>query len=147
MAFRGCRDEDAIEMNLSSMVDIVFLLLIYFIVSASLIQDESELKVAIPVDNEAKNEQRIDSPEEVVVDIFPTGEVYWNGQPTDSSKSVDLPELKTILYDLKQAYPEQPVVIRGQRDTKHQRVVSVLNACSYAGIDQISFPSDASVFE
>ena len=94
-----------------------------------------------------QQEQQVDSPEEVVVDIFPSGEIYWNGQPTDSAKSIDLPELKATLYDLKQAYPNQPVVIRGQRDTKHQRVVSVLNACAYAGIDQISFPSDASVFE
>ena len=147
MAFRGSREDDPVEMNLSSMVDIVFLLLIYFIVTASLIQDESELKVAIPVDAEVRQEQQVDAPEEVVVDVFPSGEIYWNGQPCDTATDIEMPELKTVLYDLKQAYPDQPVVVRGQRDTKHKRVVAVLNACSYAGIDQISFPADASVFE
>ena len=147
MAFRGSRDEDTIEMNLSSMVDIVLLLLIYFIVTASLIQDESELKVSIPIDAEVKQEMQLDVPDEVVIDVFPNGEIYWNGQPCDKLNDVSMPELKGILYELKQAYPDQPVVVRGQRDSKHQRVVAVLNACAYAGIDQISFPSDATVLE
>ena len=90
--------------------------------------------------------QAVDLAEEVVIDIYDNGEVYWNGQYVDSPDSVDMPELKNILYELKQAYPNQSVVIRGQRDTQHQRIVAVLNACAFAGIDQITFPSDPSIY-
>ncbi len=147
MAFRGSREEEPVEMNLSSMVDIVFLLLIYFIDTASLIREESELKVAIPIDPEVRQQEQVDAPEEVVIDVCPSGVVYWNGRICDKPNDDSMPELKGVLYDLKEAYPDQAVVVRGQRDTRHKRIVAVLNACSYAGIDQISFPSDASVFE
>ena len=53
MALKFKKDnEQSIDMDLSSMVDIVLLLLIYFLVAASIKQDESELKVAIPIDRE-----------------------------------------------------------------------------------------------
>ena len=147
MKFNIEPDEELIEINLPSIVDMTFLLLIYFVYNMSTIVEETELKVAIPVDTQVIKQQQVDTPEEVVVDVFPNGVIWWNGQPTDSATSDGMPELKTTLNDLKQAYPQQAVVVRGQRDTLHKRIVAVLNACSYAGIDQISFPSDASVFE
>ncbi len=147
MTFRGSREEETVDMNLSSMVDIVFLLLIYFIVSASLKQDEMELRVPIPIDQEMQQQQQPDSPEEVVIDVFPNGEIYWNGQPCDDTLSTEMPELKSILANLKEAYPNQAVVIRGQQNSQHSRVVAVLNACAAAGIEHISFPSDSSVFK
>jgi biopolymer transport protein ExbD len=147
MAFRLKAEEEPIEMQLSSMVDIVFLMLIYFIVAATVKQEESELKVSIPIDPEVQQEEKIDTPEEVVIDVFETGDVYWNGQITDTAESDAMPELKSVLADLKSAYPDQAVVVRGQRASLHKRVVAVLNACAFAGIDQISFPSDATVFE
>jgi len=147
MKFRSGREEEAIDLSISSMIDLTFLLLIFFLVQFSQMKEESELRVSIPVDQQVQKEERVDAPEEVVIDVFPNGEVWWNGQPTDTPDSALMPELKTTLEDLKKAYPDQAVVIRGQRDTLHKRIVAVLNACSYANIDQISFPSDASVFE
>jgi len=146
MAFRGSRENEPIEMNLSSMVDIVFLLLIYFIAVATIKQEESELKVAIPIDQQVIEEQKTDTPEEVVLDIFPGGQVFFNSQAVDTPESVDMPELKLKLQSLKEAYQDQAVVIRGERETLHHRVVAVLNACAYAEIDKISFPSDSTVF-
>ncbi|HQL09902.1 MAG TPA: biopolymer transporter ExbD [Lentisphaeria bacterium] len=147
MKFHIASDDAVEELNISSMVDMTFLLLMYFLVTASLKIEESELRVQIPIDQQMEQQQRVDTPEEVVVDVFENGEIWWNGQPTDSVASDDLPELKDTLADLRAAYPEQAVVVRGQRTTQHRRIVSVLNACAYAGIDQISFPADASVFE
>lgn len=147
MKFHIAPDEDIVDINLPSMVDMTFLLLIYFIVTFQNIVEESELKVAIPVDSQVVQQQKVDAPEEVVIDVFPSGEIMWNGQPTDAVDSDAMPELKGVLYDLKQAYPDQAVVIRGQRETLHKRIVAVLNACNYAAIENISFPSDASVFE
>lgn len=147
MAFRGSRDHSEVEMSLSSMVDIVFLLLIYFIVTSSIKQEEMELKVAIPMDNQIQVEEQIDIPEEVVIDVFPNGQVYWNGQPTDSPDDIYMGELKNTLVALREQSPEQAVVIRGQSDTLHKRIVAVLNACSAAKIENISFPSDPSVYK
>lgn len=146
MAFRGSRENEPIEMNLSSMVDIVFLLLIYFIAVATIKQEESELKVAIPIDQQVIEEQKTDTPEEVVLDVFPGGQVFFNGQPIDEPDSADMPNLKYKLQMLKEAYDDQAVVIRGERETEHHRIVAVLNACAYAGIEKLSFPSDSTVF-
>ncbi|MCX7847146.1 MAG: biopolymer transporter ExbD [bacterium] len=147
MKFNLPADDTVEELNISSMVDMTFLLLMYFLVTASLKIEESELRVQIPIDQQMEQQQRVDTPEEVVVDVFENGEIWWNGQPTDTVEDDGLPELKATLAELKAAYPEQAVVVRGQRATKHRRVVAVLNACAYAGIEQISFPADASVFE
>jgi len=103
--------------------------------------------VPIPIDQEMKQQQQLDSPEEVVIDVFPNGEIYWNGQPCDDILSTEMLELKNVLANLKDAYPNQAVVIRGQQESEHKRVVAVLNACSAAGIENISFPSDSSVFK
>jgi len=147
MKFHLEPEEDVVDINLPSMVDMTFLLLIYFLVTFQNIVEESELKVSIPVDQQVVQQQKIDTPEEVVIDVFPSGEVMFNGQVTDTSESDQMPILKSMLYELKQAYADQAVVIRGQRETLHKRIVAVLNACAYAGIDNISFPSDATVFE
>ena len=146
MKFKSEPDNDVRDMDISSMSDVVFQLLIFFLVATNIQQEESQLKVAIPVDQQATEAQAVDLAEEVVIDIYDNGEVYWNGQYVDSPDSVDMPELKNILYELKQAYPNQSVVIRGQRDTQHQRIVAVLNACAFAGIDQITVPSDPSIY-
>lgn len=147
MKFHLEPEEDVVDINLPSMVDMTFLLLIYFLVTFQNIVEESELKVSIPVDQQVVQQQKIDTPEEVVIDVFPSGEVMFNGQVTDTLESDQMPALKGVLYELKQAYADQAVVIRGQRETLHKRIVAVLNACAYAGIDNISFPSDATVFE
>jgi len=147
MKFHISAEDTVEELNISSMVDMTFLLLMYFLVTASLKIEESELRVQIPIDQQMEQQQRVETPEEVVVDVFENGEIWWNGQPTDTVESEGLPELKGTLADLKAAYPEQAVVVRGQRRTQHRRIVAVLNACAYANIDQISFPADASVFE
>ena len=146
MAYFGSQENEPIDMNLSSMVDIVFLLLIYFIAVATIQQEESELKVAIPIDQAVRQEQKTDTPEEVVIDVFPDGQVYFNLQPVDTPDSVGMPELKSQLKRLHDAYQDQAVVIRGQLETRHQSIVAVLNACAYAGIENISFPSDPSVY-
>lgn len=146
MAFKGSRDSEPVEMNMSSMTDIVFLLLIYFIAAATIKQEESELKVAIPIDQPIVQVQKNDNPEEVVLDVYPDGTVCFNGQAVDSPVSVEMNDLKYKLQRLKEADSEIGVVICGRRDTLHSRIVAVLNACAYAGIDKLSFPSDSSIF-
>ena len=109
MKFKSEPDNDVRDMDISSMSDVVFQLLIFFLVATNIQQEESQLKVAIPVDQQATEAQAVDLAEEVVIDIYDNGEVYWNGQYVDSPDSVDMPELKNILYELKQAYPNQSV--------------------------------------
>ena len=96
MKFKSEPDNDVRDMDISSMSDVVFQLLIFFLVATNIQQEESQLKVAIPVDQQATEAQAVDLAEEVVIDIYDNGEVYWNGQYVDSPDSVDMPELSRL---------------------------------------------------
>ena len=149
MKFRSGREEEIIDLNISSMIDMTFLLLIYFIVMFARRQDERELKVPIPAEAAVQQVEKITEAEDVIVDVQPDGTILYNSSLYDEGRedSSDLPELLGALKDARDENSKQSVVIRGERETLHKRIVAVLNACSGAGIEKISFPADANVFE
>ena len=125
------------EIPMAPMIDVVFLLLIFFMVSASFKIMESEICVNLPVAAAVEPDAKI--PDEVIIDILSDGAVFVNEQEYDSSKSKDLPQLRTMLYRLREVFKNQSVIIRGQKEVPHGRVVDVLNVCAAAEIGRISF--------
>ena len=101
--------------SLDSMLDIVFLLLIYFMVTAAFVKE----------------------------DILADGTVMLNGQPYDAPENHDLPQLTTILTRFRQASADAKVpafiIVQAVDEARQQRVIDVLNACAVAGITLVSF--------
>lgn len=132
--------EDACEINMGPMIDCVFLLLLYFIAAADIKKTERYLGLIAP----EKGCSLTSFVSEITLSIAPNGQVAANETPLDGPADKTLPALTA---KLKQAISlfgkEQPVVIHPQPSVKHQRVIDVLNACSAAGVKNLSFFANA----
>lgn len=127
--------------TLDSMLDIVFLLLIYFMVTAAFVKEEADISMSLP--SRVQQSEPLDMPEEQVLDILADGRVHLNGQPFDTPTSVDLPQLTRTLTRFRQAAEDAQVpafiVVQADDDAAHQRIIDVLNACAVAEISLVSF--------
>lgn len=127
--------------TLDSMLDIVFLLLIYFMVTAAFVKEEADISMSLP--SRVQQSEPLDLPEEQVLDILADGMVHLNGQPFDSPTSADLPQLTRTLTRFRQAAEDAQVpafiVVQADDDAAHQRIIDVLNACAVAEISIVSF--------
>ncbi len=114
-------------LSLTPLIDIVFLLLIFFLVATRFAEEEQEMDVMLPDASEAQPLTK--KPRELFVNIDEKGAYYVTG------KIVELPELEKIL---EAAYVNNPgrasVVIRADRRVPLQYAVSVMNACKKTGI-------------
>ena len=142
MAKRNQILESVDRVDLTPMIDIVFLLLIYFMVTTTLIKQEADLGLQLPAPNLAMPDQ-LDLPDEHIVEVFPGGQILLNAQPFDDPDDHHLPQLTRILSRLKQsselAGVKTLVTIQADNDSKHERVIDVLNACAAARIKLVSF--------
>lgn len=134
-------EEDGFD--LTPMIDIVFLLLIYFMVTTALIKEEADMGIKLPANVPPDPDAKL--PQEQVVEILASGEVLLNGAPMDHYESRDMPELKTTLQRLKAANDrgglKTSVTIIADQDSLHKRSIDVLNACGSAKIKFVMFAS------
>ncbi|MEK6232519.1 MAG: biopolymer transporter ExbD [Luteolibacter sp.] len=130
MKFSSRQPEPA-NMQLAPMIDIVFLLLIFFIVTWQFTKSETELSVSVPTAQEGADPERQRG--EIVINILANGMIKIEGT------SVDLPQLLKKLASIAAQYENQPVRIRGDGGVAYQRIVEVIDTCQKAGIWNISF--------
>ncbi|MFM2243266.1 MAG: hypothetical protein RLZ97_2121 [Verrucomicrobiota bacterium] len=118
-------------MQLAPMIDIVFLLLIFFIVTWQFSREEMDLKIAVPTSEEGADPQRVLG--EIIVNVRADGTVsVWGQQKTHAQLSETLREIAT-------QHKNQPVRLRGDATTEFQEIVKVMDVCQRAGIWNISF--------
>lgn len=122
--------------QIAPMVDVVFVLLLFFMACAGQNITEGFLTVNLP--SSAKGDGSTKVP--IVVDIDGGGNVFVNGQMKGGSPNErEIPPLKEFLSAAMSASPEDPVIIRPAPDTKHERLIDVLNACRQAKVKNLSF--------
>lgn len=130
--------------SLDSMLDIVFLLLIYFMVTAAFVKEEADISLSLP--GRVRQEEPLDMPEEQIIDILADGTVLLNGQPYDAPADAGLPQLAGTLARFRQAAADAQVpafvIVQAEDEARHQRVIDVLNACAVAKISLVSFNLD-----
>ena len=118
--------------QMAPMIDIVFLLLIFFIVTFQFTKDEYDLKVAVPTATEGKEDkQRAIS--EIVINIREDGTTIVNGQELTEQ------ELHSHLSNIARVHENQPVRLRGDGASSWQTMADVINTVERAGIWNISF--------
>ncbi|MGK0176711.1 MAG: biopolymer transport protein ExbD [Lentimonas sp.] len=130
------------KVDITPMIDVVFLLLVYFMFLP--LQQEADIGIRLPSKTppEVKN---LDLPNEHIVDIFPNGMVLLNGAPMDSTDNRNMPRLARTLTRLRMSSDridiDTVVKIQADPDSPHQRSMDVLNACAKADIGKVSFAS------
>jgi len=130
MKFSSRQPEPA-TMQLAPMIDIVFLLLIFFIVTWQFTRSETELSVSVPNAQEGAEPERQRG--EIVINILADNTIRVEG------KTLDLEGLHDTLASIVGQFPNQPVRIRGDGSVEYQRIVEVIDTCRKAGIWNISF--------
>jgi biopolymer transport protein ExbD len=139
------RDQQLVEMQMGPMIDMVFLLLVFFMVTAKPIKQESDISLGLP--GTVSAEEAVELPDEQRIRIEDDGSIVLNdsvlGAPADS----DLAELVATLKRFKESSDanksEALVTLDAADGTNHQRIVDVLNACARADITGVTF-SDSS---
>jgi biopolymer transport protein ExbD len=136
MKFSSRQPEPA-GMQLAPMIDIVFLLLIFFIVTWQFTRSETELNVSVPTAEEGSDLNRPKG--EIIINVLPDGTIRVEGL------TVNLPQLHEKLSAIAKQYENQPVRIRGDGQVAYQRIVEVIDTCQKAGIWNISFATQRPV--
>jgi len=117
--------------QLAPLVDVLLLLLIFFLLTWNAARTENELDVRVPKATAAK--EKTAPIGDVVVNVKTDGSVVVN------RRSLNGAELSELLKNLVQLNADQAVVIRGDEAGAYKNIVGVLNICSQAGITNIAF--------
>ena len=117
--------------QLAPLVDVLLLLLIFFLMTWNAARNENELDVKIPKASSAKEKSTPIG--DVVVNVKADGNVVVN------RRTLSGPELTELLKNLVQLNAEQAVVIRGDEAGAYKNIVGVLNICTEAGITNVAF--------
>lgn len=113
--------------DLTPMIDVVFQLLLFFLVASKFADEERELKVVLPQASEAK--PLVAKPQEFFVNVDREGHYYVGG------KTINLHGLDGRLMQLAANNPgRQTVVIRADKRCDWEHVVAVMNSCNKANI-------------
>ncbi|MDQ2918939.1 MAG: biopolymer transporter ExbD [Verrucomicrobiota bacterium] len=117
--------------QLAPLVDVLMLLLIFFLLTWNAARNENELDVKVPKASEAKEKSAPIG--DVVVNVKADGNVIVN------RRTLSGPELSEMLRSLVQLDSNQAVVIRGDEVGQYKNIVEVLNICSQAGVTNVAF--------
>ena len=127
--------------QIAPMIDVVFVIMLFFMIMAGSVKVEKELNTKLP--GVAVTSAPTDFVDEQIIGISAEGEITLNDEVFDSSRSTDLPQLKSTLVRLKQAgeAAKSPVLITIISDpqAKYSRTINVLDALAVAGIGNVTF--------
>ncbi|MCD6219538.1 biopolymer transporter ExbD [Candidatus Calescamantes bacterium] len=124
-------EEEDLGFQIAPLVDIFFLVLIFFMTASIFYQIESELPLNLPVASEGKFLPR--TPGKIIINIDRKGTIVIN------EKSYTLEELENLLRKLVSLFPNQGVIVRGDREVSYGKIISILDVCAEVGIWNISF--------
>ncbi len=131
MNFRKQSVPEPAGFQIAPMVDIVFLLLIFFLVTWNFARYETELDVKVPTAKEGKESRRAAG--EVIINVRTDGTIVMNRRPLTAQ------ELDSTLRKISELYPDQAVILRGDEDTDYRHIVNVLDICRAANIWNVAF--------
>ncbi len=128
MIIKSSEVSDSISIEMTPMIDMVFLLLIFFLVATTFHQTEREMQIALPM---ASSAEPISSLlQELVVNISEEGQIIVGG------RTLEPEDLQSMVAESVKINPDQKVTVRGDRRTPYANVIRVLDICKGAGIQE-----------
>ncbi len=131
MRFRDINGQQPAELELAPMIDVVFQLLIFFIVTWQYARFERDMDISVPSAQQAENRDR--QAGEIIINVRKDGSIVLNG--IDTSKDQLLSKLQLISKE----YPDQAVILRGASDADFQAIINVLDVIKEGGIWNVAF--------
>ena len=128
MLIKSDKQQQDVSIEMTPMIDMVFLLLIFFLVATTFHQEERELQIALPAATAAAPISM--SLREIIINVDAEGRIIVGG------REIEPEALGALIDDAVKINPEQKVSVRGDRATPYANVVRVLDICKTAGIQQ-----------
>lgn len=135
MKLRRRPEPNVLGFQIAPMVDILLVLLCFFIVTWSFARKENELDVKVPAAEHAKEMNPVLN--QTVLNVRADGAVIWN------QKAVPLPELTKRLKELSKIYPDFAIIIRGDERVPYRFISNVLDTCRAANIWNVAFATSS----
>jgi biopolymer transport protein ExbD len=127
--------------QIAPMIDVVFVILLYFMIAAGDVQAEKYHTTSLPSGVSAL------TPDEIIIRIEDDGQVFLNDDPVDAPEVRNLPELSDTLKELKASseagHSDLLITISANETAEYQRVVDVLDALTRAKISNVTFQAGA----
>ena len=134
MKFKLRNKSKAPQLALTSMLDVILLLLCFFVTVSVFSQWESEITIKLPSASTAEEPDRL--PGEIIVNLDKGGKVTVNG------KTLGLDDLRDRLARVAKFYPDQAVIIRADKDVRYELLVGVIDTCRAANVWNFSFATN-----
>ena len=131
MRRRRLQDQDETEVNLTPMLDVVFIMLIFFIVTASFVK-EAGIDVSRPDAATAERKERGN----ILVAISESGQIWID------KRHVDIRAVRANIERLAAENPQGSVVIQADENSKNGILVQVMDAARLAGVEQVSIAAE-----
>ncbi len=128
----GTQQDDLPTLNMTPLIDMVFLLIIFFLVGTRFEQYENEQKLDLQVPEVAAARPMVSAPAQLVIEVTRSGQVRWQGEP------VTLEELGQRLAQAVREDPDRAVLIRGDGRATYQTVADVLSVCQQQGVRHLA---------
>ena len=126
MRFARKSKSKAPQLALTSMLDVIFLLLCFFVTVSVYSQWENEISIKLP--DAATSDEPNRLPGEIVVNLAKDGKVTVNGVVRT------LDELQERLAKVATFYPDQAVIVRADKDVRYETLVGLIDACRAANV-------------
>jgi biopolymer transport protein ExbD len=116
------------SIEMTPIIDMVFLLLVFFLVATTFQQAEREMQIALPFTSSAGPISA--TLREIVINVDVKGNIIVTGRPLSAE------DLKAMIEEAVAVNPQQKVTVRGDRGTPYGNVVRVLDICKRSGIQE-----------
>lgn len=130
MALRTSLSEELPSVNLTPMIDVVFLLIIFFMVGTQFTEKERHIELKLPGAGELQT--MVAPPDRREITVTEQGTVMLDGQ------TVTLEQLTSQLNAMRSRFPDLRVVVRADGAAEHQHVAAVYGAVNRAGVADMS---------
>ncbi len=123
---------DELQLDVTPLIDVVFLLLIFFMVSTTF-EHESEVNITLP---EASKEIAQAKPDAINIAIDNQSRIYINEKELLNSQ---ISTIKEAIYDISVDLPDAPIIISADQEAPFQMVIRTMDAARQLGLVKITF--------
>ncbi len=129
---KALREEENYEIPMTSLIDIVFLLLIFFLVATNFTRLEVDHSITLPYSEAGTEPSKV--PDRIVINIKREGTLVVNGRVTEEE------ELRRLVREFAGAYPGRAAVIRADASVTYSAVMKVFGMCRGGGVQNVDLP-------
>ena len=123
--------------NISSLLDVMFILIIFFLATATFTEEERDIQVNLPQSAAAQSSTQ--APKMIVINVRQDGTYHVANQ------TMDIASLKNTLIEAVSSNPDQKVMVRGDRNALHGNVANAISVCKQVGIHKTNIGYESKV--